>query len=167
MKLSYKYRGIVYLFLLVVLLPWTAWHYAVEDTVRAAFECRRLTARLDVAGVQASVSAFYPAAYAGQRELVLSGILLDTLQTEIAARNLRVTGYVPVVTEQQDGLELHTAQLSFTGQFTDLVRFIRHAKQTLSQCRLCAAVWQCTTDRVTRQPQLTLTLYVQQLTQTK
>ena len=49
MKLSYKYRGAAYLFLLVVLLPWAAWYYALGDTVRAAFECRRLTARLAVA----------------------------------------------------------------------------------------------------------------------
>lgn len=167
MKLPYKYRGIVYLFLLVVLLPWTAWHYAVGDTVRAALECRRLTARLDVAGIHTAVSAFNPTTFAHQRELVLSGVLLDTLQGEIASRNLRVTGYVPFVTEQQEGLELHTAQLSLTGRFTNLVRFIRHTQRALPQCRLCAAVWQSTTDRQTRQPQLVLTLYVQQLTQTR
>ena len=167
MKLTYKYRGIVWLFLLVVLLPWAAWHYAAGDTVRAAIECRRLTARLDAAGSQTAVSAFDPSAYAEQRELVLSGILLDTLQGEIAARSLRVTGYVPVVTEQQDGLALHTAQFSLTGRFTDLVRFVRHVRRLLPQCRLRAAVWRCATDRATRRPQLTLTLYVQQLTQTR
>lgn len=165
MKLSYKYRGAAYLFLLVVLLPWAAWHYALGDTVRAAFECRRLTARLAVAETPKAVGAVDPASCIDGRELILSGVLLDTLQSEIATRNLRVTGYVPVVTERQEGLELHTAQLSLTGRFTDLVRFIRHTRQTLPQCRMCAAVWLCTIDRTTRQPQLTLTLYLQQLTQ--
>ena len=72
---------------------------------------------------------------------------------------------VPYGAEEEEGLELHTAQLSLTGRFTDLVRFIRHTRQTLPQCRMCAAVWLCTIDRTTRQPQLTLTLYLQQLTQ--
>ena len=167
MKLPYKYRGVVYLSLLFVLLPWAAWYYAIGNTVYAAIECRRLTTRLQATDSRAATSDFDPAAYADQQELVLSGVLLDALQGEIAALNLRVTGYVPVITEQQEGLELHTAQFSLTGRFVDLIWMMRYVQQNLPQCRLCAAVWQCATDRTTRKPQLTLTIYVQQLIQTR
>ena len=43
MKIAHKYRGLVWLALLFVLLPFATWRYALRDTVRAVFDCRRLS----------------------------------------------------------------------------------------------------------------------------
>ena len=76
----------------------------------------------------------------------------------------RATGYVPVTTLRQDGIEIHTAQLTLTGPFAELLRTVETLERRLPACRLRSAEWQTATRPRTRRTQRTLTLYIQQLT---
>ena len=96
-------------------------------------------------------------------ELILSGGLLDSVR-RFAPAGVRATGYVPVTTLRQDGIEIHTAQLTLTGSFTELLRTVETLERRLPACRLRSAEWQTATRPRTRRTQLTLTLYIQQLT---
>lgn len=163
MKIPYRYRGAAYLTLLVLLLPWLAWHYAFRDTLRMGLECRRLAAELaEAVPTTASTAPRRTAPTAGP-ELILSGMLLDTLQQRVTQHGIAVAGYVPVVTSCRENMELHTAQLTLTGRFIDLLPLLQQVEQ-LPQCRLRSAVWQSAIDRNTRQRQLSVTLYIQQIT---
>lgn len=46
MTLPYRYRGVVLLSLIVLVLPWAAWRFALRDTFGAWRDCRRLSAQL-------------------------------------------------------------------------------------------------------------------------
>ena len=82
MTLPYKYRGIVLLAGLAVVLPWAAWHFALRDTCTAWRDCRHMGARLETLAPE---TAQHAAAAAGERELVLSGGLLDAISDSLIA----------------------------------------------------------------------------------
>lgn len=74
-----------------------------------------------------------------------------------------VAGYEPLVTAEQDGAAVHTAQLTLTGRYTELVRVVDALERTLPACRLRSLAWSAPTDRRTQKTQLILTLYIQQV----
>ena len=152
MILPYRYRGVVLLSLIVLVLPWAAWRFALRDTFGAWRDCRRLSAQLAVtpAGVQGA-------------ELILSGGLLDTVRLAAAHAAVQVAGYEPLVTLRQDGLAVHTARLTLTGGCTALLRVVAELERALPRCRLRSMEWRTATDRRTRRLQLILTLYIQQI----
>lgn len=163
MNLPYRYRGLSLVGLLALLLPWAAWHFALSDTFGAWRECGRLERRLDaLAPTTPATGATVPAAVEAP-ELILSGGLLDSVR-RFAPAGVRATGYVPVTTLRQDGIEIHTAQLTLTGPFAELLRTVETLERRLPACRLRSAGWQTATRPRTRRTQLTLTLYIQQLT---
>ena len=160
MTLPYRYRGIVLLAGLVVVLPWTAWRFALRDTFEAWRDCRRLAARLEALAPMAAQPA---AAHAVDRELILSGGLLDTVRQAADSADVRVAGYEPLVTLDRDGVAVHTAQLTLTGGYAPLLRVVDALEHALPACRLCSLDWQAASERRTRRTQLTLTLYIQQI----
>ena len=160
MTLPYKYRGIVLLAGLAVVLPWMAWHFALHDTFTAWSDCRRLAAQLETLALMAAQPA---APHAGDRELILSGGLLDTVRRADAQHAVQVAGYEPLVTAERDGVAVHTAQLTLTGGYGPLLQVVDALERTLPACRLRSLDWQAAPERRTRRMQLTLTLYIQQI----
>lgn len=160
MTLPYKYRGIVLLTGLVVVLPWAAWHFALHDTCAAWRDCRRLSARLENLAPEAARTAV---PRLDGRELILSGGLLDTVRRVAAEKAVQVAGYEPLVTADRDGIAVHTAQLTLTGGYAALLQVTGALEQSLPGCRLRSAEWRTATDRHTRRVQLTQTLYIQQI----
>lgn len=159
-RLPYKYRGLVQLTLLAVALPWLAWHFALHDTFAAWRDYRRLAARLETLAPEAAQPA---AVTADDRELILSGGLLDTVRCAASSLKAKVTGYEPLVTTEQDGLSLHTAQLTLAGDYASLLQVVDALEKALPGCRLRSLEWRMATDRRTRWMQLTLTLHIQQI----
>ena len=159
MTLPYKYRGIVLLAGLAVVLPWMAWHFALHDTFTAWSDCRRLAAQLETLALMAAQPA---ATHAGDRELILSGGLLDTVRRAAAQHAVQVAGYEPLVTAERDGVAVHTAQLTLTGGYGPLLQVVDALERTLPACRLRSLVWQAAPERRTRRMQLTPTRYIQQ-----
>lgn len=162
MTLPYKYRGLAVLALLIIVLPWTAWRFALRDTFGAWRGCRRLTTQL--AAMTPAVQPGKPSVRATQGpELVLSGLLLDVVRQAAAGRSVQIAGYEPLVTLQQDGMAVHSAQLTLTGCFTELLHVVGELERTLPRCRLRSLGWHTATDRRTQRTQLMLTLYMQQI----
>ena len=163
MNLPYRYRGLGLLALLVLALPWAAWRFALSDTFGAWRECGRLERRLDaLAPTTPATGAAVPAAVEAP-ELILSGGLLDSMR-RFAPAGVRATGYVPVTTLRQDGIEIRTAQLTLTGPFAELLRTVDALERHLPACPMRSAEWQTVVQPRTRRTQLTLTLHIQQLT---
>ena len=84
MTLPYRYRGVVLLSLIVLVLPWAAWRFALRDTFGAWRDCRRLSAQL--AATPAAESRGPAAAGVQGAELILSGGLLDTREKRPAGQ---------------------------------------------------------------------------------
>lgn len=160
MKLAYKYRGVVLLALLAVVLPWACWRFALRGTLGAWRDCGRLASRLEA---MAPDTVRTVACAAGGRELVLSGALLAAVRPAAAESDVQVAGYEPLVSVRYDGLAVHTAQLTLTGGYGPLLRVVDALERTLPACRLRTLEWRAAPDRRTRRMRLTLTLYVQQI----
>lgn len=162
MNVPYRYRGLGLLALLVVALPWMAWRFALSDTFGAWRECRRLERRLENLDAVPAASGPELRTEADMPEAILSGRLLDTLR-RMAPPSVAVAGYLPVVTLREEGIEIHTARVTLTGPFAELLRTVDALERRLPACRLRSAEWQTVAQPRTRRTQLVLTLYVQQL----
>ena len=160
MTLPYRYRGVVLLSLIVLVLPWAAWRFALRDTFRrmARLPAALRTACGDACGGEQGgrrrraggrtdsfgrVARYRPAGRGACRG---------------AGRGLRAA-----VTLRQDGLAVHTARLTLTGGCTALLRVVAELERALPRCRLRSMEWRTATDRRTRRLQLILTLYIQQI----
>lgn len=163
MTLPYKYRGVVMVAALVVLLPVAAWRFALAGSFATWRDCRRLEKRLEQVAPTVSDSDMSVRCAVTTSDLILSGALLDTVR-RYAAPELCITGYLPVTTSQQDGIEIRTAQLMLTGSFHELLQSVQALEEHLPECRLRSLQWQTVVQHRTRKPQLVLTLYIQQLT---
>lgn len=162
MTLPYKYRGLAVLVLLIVALPWTAWRFALRDTFGAWRGCRRISAQL--AAMTPTEQPGNPSAPAAQGpELVLSGLLLDAVRQAAAGHSVQIAGYEPLVTLQQDGMAVHSAQLTLAGCFMELLQVVGELERSLPRCRLRSLGWHTATDRRARRTQLMLTLHMQQI----
>ena len=60
MTLPYRYRGVVLLSLIVLVLPWAAWRFALRDTFGAWRDCRRLSAQLAATPAAVQVAGYEP-----------------------------------------------------------------------------------------------------------
>ncbi len=158
MNLPYRYRGLAMTTALLVLLPAVAWRHALSDTLRTACECRRLRTRISTVPETYSDSND---TFSDRRELILSGMILG-----LVPDNVSVTGCTPSITERQGTLEVHTAELTMTGTFADLLRAMHFIEREVPECAVHSAVWRITADHTARSRQLTLTLYIQQLVKT-
>lgn len=162
MKLPYRYRGLALVALLVLLLPWGAWRFALRDTVRTWRDCRELERQL--AESPPLSDAHESLQTAQEAELILSGLLLEHVRRATTGRSVEVAGYEPLVTTRQDALAIHTAQLTLTGGYAALLRVVDELERTLPQCRVQSLAWHTLDERRTRRTQLYLTIYLQQIT---
>lgn len=160
MNVPYKYRGLLSLMLLAFVLPGAVWRFALCDSFGVWRECRRLAAHL------ATSPAVEPtnrdAAFPTAPELILSGLLLDSLRHASTDRIL-VAGYEPLMTLRESGIAVHSARLTLMGDFEDLLRLVATLECTLPQCRLRSMTWQTASDGRARRRPLALTLYIQQI----
>lgn len=160
MNLPYKYRGFLQLALLVLFLPWAAWRFALGDTFRMWRDCRQLAARFETLAPAIGQRAFV---VAQDRELILSGELLDAVRMIAGKLPVHIVGYEPLVTMEQEGLAIHTARLVLTGGYSALVKVVDSLERTLPGCRMSSLEWQAKNDRRMRCTELNLTLYIQQI----
>lgn len=162
-RIPYIYRGICYLFLLLIALPWAAWHYALGDTVRAWYDCRQLQAQSKQTALQETTHSI---PLPSGRELLLSGEVLRTLLPEAARLGVKLSDYRPVITLRQDGLEVHTARLTLSGRYTTILRTIRHLEQSVVDCRISSLQFSVTTTPDRRAARLDAALCIEQILQT-
>lgn len=160
MNLPYRYRGVALLALLLLVLPWVAWRFALRDTWAAWRDCRRLSALL--AETPGAVSEAAPTMLS-EPEVICSGVLLDAVREAAAEHSVQVTGYEPRETFRGEGLAVHTARLTLTGGCKPLLQVTAALETALPDCRLRTLEWRTATDRRTRRTDLVLTLYIEQI----
>ena len=163
MKLPYRYRGVTLLALLVVVLPWATWRFALYDTFAAWCDCRRLMRELKVTTPRNHGLQSFDGVCTDAPELIFSGGLLDSLRRYAVGRSVQVIGYEPQVTDRRDGIALHAVCVTLAGRFGDLLRTTHALEHCLAFCRVRSMAWTVRTDRRTKRKDLILTLYLEQL----
>lgn len=160
MKIAYQYRGVIYLVLLLLAMPWFAVRYALNDTIAAWIDCRRLRIELDrTKVVEPSTAA--STVLAG--DVLLNGELLSSLQSTAAGRRVAISDYRPLVTMQGSEIRIHTAALVSEGAYGDILQVIRHIEREIAPCRISSLRFASVTPPEREARRLEATVYVEQV----
>lgn len=165
MKLWGKYKGLVYLALLVVGVPLLAYGYALGSTVakwqKARSNCRRIEHLRNEVDRTTSSSAVDVEG----TEMMQSGLLMEELLPHIEEGGVRIEHFSPCVTSEQDGIRLSTAQLTLQGGFAGIVRVLAETESGFPQCKVISAQFRSARPRNRKSSKtLSCTVYIQQIT---
>lgn len=161
MKIPYQFRGLIQLVVLFVVLPVAMWYFALHNTVITWAKNQRMNRTLKAENFQTGSAHQDTKVFSENQELILSGRLLDSIRS-FATPEIRVTEYSPMVSVQDTGVSIHSTQLTLTGTFPGLLAMVDQFEKHLVTCRLQSMEWRMTISPQSRQPQLALTLYIQQ-----
>lgn len=160
-----KYKGVLYLIGLLVIVPWFVYSIAISDTVRANRELKMMGQ--EIAHLQSrrrQGNTVGAGVIADSKYGLQGGDIIPRLMDCVSGVRCMVVEYTPFITESRDGLVVHTAELVLDGAYADLVRLIERAETELSTCRLVSVSFKRVKQRQRKQPQLNVTLILQQIT---
>ena len=167
-----RFKGLVYLGLLVVVAPFAAWKLAIgqtwhiwRETSRQATELANLSS--DISSVDGS-SVFMAAGIASDTlEYIRSGLLIERLLPAMEAARVAVVKYSPFITTSEEGLNVHTAELLLSGGFVPMVRVVDNLENQLPGCKLVSVNFRSIRRQYNRPARLEASLVVQQIVFTK
>ncbi len=151
----------LYLTGLLVAAPWLVYNVAISDTVKLNRELKH--ARREIAQLQRQ-KRDAPAMVVETASGLDNGELIPSIMDCDAGGRCAVVRYTPYITENHDGLAVHTAELVLSGGYTDLVRLVERAETGDPGSRLVSAAFRSVRQRQRRQTQLQVTLILQQIT---
>lgn len=163
MKVPYKYRGAGFLVLMLLLLPWVSWQYALRDTFVAWRDCRRL--RYQVRQTAQSGPQSTAAPVLGQA-LLPDGALVRQLQPEALRYRVTMKDYKPLVSIRIEGLEVHTAALTIEGPYTGILRVVHHFECNFPSCKSVSLRFAGVVSPDRRSRHTEATLYIEQIVET-
>ncbi|MDL2319682.1 hypothetical protein LJC45_00925 [Alistipes sp. OttesenSCG-928-B03] len=158
-----KYKGLLYLAALLVVVPWFVYRVAIADTVRMKRELKQTQREIVRLQNQSRSEGAATGAIAGNALELQSGGLIPRITDCEADARCTVVKYTPYVTESRDGLAVHTAELVLSGTYADLVRLVERAETQLASCRLVSANFKSIRQRQRKPTQLQVTLVLQQI----
>lgn len=163
MNVPYKYRGAGLLVLLLLLLPWISWRYALRDTFSAWRDCRRLRSQMQQevpAGTEGTAAPVLGPA------LLPDGALVRELQSEALRNRVTLTDYKPLVSTRIEGLEVHTAALTMEGPFTGILKVVDHFERGFPACKPVSLRFEGVVSPDRRRRHTEATLYIEQIVET-
>jgi hypothetical protein len=160
-----RYKGLLLLVGLVVIVPWVVWNIAIGGTVRLARESKRMEREIaQLEGDRRERPAGGTVEVAGGAELASGNVIADIMGCD-AGRRCSVVSYTPYVTQSEGTFEVHTAELTLSGGYADLLRLTERAERQAPSCRLVSAVFRSVKQRQRQPAQLRVTLILQQITE--
>lgn len=162
MKEYEKYRGLAYLTVLLLVLPYMVWSMAISETIAMWRFARKTTARIALFETDTVTSAAAMAESAHGKAL-FEGQLIEAINPLSEKYQIKVVKFTPYISEKTDGVVLHTAELILEGSYTGLVRIIEHIESNVGQPHLVSVAFKSTRRDRSRPPVLTTTLVLQQI----
>lgn len=160
-----KYKGAFYLILLLAVLPLVVWSMALRDTAvkyRDYRKDRGILEQLQSRPVPAAKEAAGGATGDGE-ELVASGKFIEAISRTADRNNVAIERYTPYLTYEGNGIEIMTANLEVTGDFSAIVRLLEFIERDISQCRVISLDFKSSKERRSGNIKLTAGILVQQI----
>lgn len=161
-----KYKGLIYLLLLVIVVPLLVWRLALGSTAKMWRGYNRNTTRIETLRAEQQAGAVPITLQLWEKEQIASGLLLESILPLAEANGAQIQKYTPYMSQSANGLALYTAEVTLTGRYSGMVRMIQEIETGASACRLVSANFKAVKQRNRPDPQLTLTLIIQQLRET-
>lgn len=163
MNVPYKYRGAGLLVLLLLLLPWVSWQYALRDTFGAWRDCRRLRNQMQQIVQTGRESAASPISGPA---LLSDGALVRELLPEASRHQVTLRDYKPLVSSRIEGLEVHTAALTMEGSYAGILRVVYHFERHFPCCKSVSLRFNGVVSPDRRRRHTEATLYIEQIVET-
>lgn len=166
MKGLNKYKGLLYLGLLVIVAPLLAYRYALGETVSQWANTRKILRQAEqLRQAERTVPTGQEAAiYSDDSEMIRSGLLVAELLPVIESGNLTLEHFSPFLTSSQNGIILTTGQISVQGRFSGIVRLIDNIEREILPCKMISVRFHTVKPRNRGGAKtLNCTIYVQQI----
>jgi len=123
-----KYQGIYKILFLLVLLPFVAWHLAIQKTVELHEKCQEQQQMLtQLPDVKESVSANHTTT-SGQA-LISNGKILQLIHDSLSVYHVDVIGFTPKKIDSEKEYTLYNGELLLSGNYIGLVEVINAIEQ--------------------------------------
>ena len=164
MKGLTKYKGLVWLAVVVVLVPLLVYRYAISDTVKQWRMTGKYRRQIEQLRATQSGSEKPQSVQTTDTEMILSGLAVAGLLPLIESENLRIEHFSPYVTSDNDGILLTTGQLSVQGKFTGIVKLLDRIEHEMPYCKIISVRFLSVKPRHRGSAKtLACTVYIQQI----
>jgi len=165
MKIPFRYRGLLYLTLLLVVTPLFVWRLALRETAATSRQYHREKSELAALQQMESAPEKSREAAIDLTEQIESGLLLQSLVPLTEKHRVAIENYTPYVSERQGKLTIRTAEVVLSGGYIPLLRVVDAMEATQAGCRLISLSFHTVADRRTRTKELKAVLLIRQITQ--
>lgn len=166
MKTKSRFRGIVYLTALIILLPWAAYSLAVKKTVSAWKDCRKLDKEISIteahAGQKPAVYELLPDSDMS-RDIIAGGEFMETVSGRAREQKVTIERFAPFITGDESGIKTITAEMDLAGGYVALIKVINSIEKEIPGCRIMSVSFHSTKELRTGKDKLTSTIIVQQI----
>lgn len=160
-----KYKGLLYLGLLMIVAPLIAYRYALGETVSQWVKTGQIRQQVEQLKQSERIAPAQAVGIdSGGMEMIRSGLLVAGLLPVIESENLTLEHFSPFLTSDQNGITLTTGQFSVQGRFSGIVRLIDKIEREIPSCKIISARFQTAKPRNRGGIRtLNCTIYVQQI----
>lgn len=154
-----RVKGQLYLLLLLLGVPLLVWQLAIAKTWR--FHRQTKQEQAQIADMNSVPAEKHNAATLDTEEYLQSGLILERIMPEAEKYGASIIKYSPIVTADDGGIVLRTAELNISASFHAIVRIVNYIQSDMLSCRIVSVNFR--TVRQNRTQRLVAQIVVQQI----
>ena len=162
-KLS-KYKGIVYLVVLLIILPVAIYMLALGKTLNIYIANNKASSEIEKLEA-AKVTEKIPEVPVTSQDYISNGLILDYIKNNSTTQdgNIVIDKFIPSKIDLGNGISVHTAQIVIYSDYISIVKTIDNLEKTANQCNLVSVNFKSETNRQTNNVKLKATIIIQQI----
>ena len=159
-----KYKGLAYLAILLVVIPYLVWSMALSGTVRMWNSLQETTKRIALLESKTNDMGVELSAGTSQDTVsIFDWQLIEAIHPLTEKYNAKIVKFTPYISENIEVAALYTAELILEGNYAGLVRIIEHIENDITKSRLISVTFKTTRRDRSKPRELTTILILQQI----
>lgn len=157
-----RFKGLIFLFLLLILLPLCVYQLALKKTISQYRLLHQEKVELNDLQKQMKLSPTTTFEDYGD-DLLQNGQLINLMSQNMTLNNVKIERYTPILHKEEGFFKEFTVEIVFEGQFISLIKLINELETKYSSCKIASANFKIQKQRQQNKEKLYLTLWIQQL----
>jgi hypothetical protein len=157
-----KYKGIVYLATLLIILPIMIYLLAFGKTLNTFIENNNTLSEIEnLEASMTDVSGRTPEISTVSHDYISNGLIVNYIKN--SDNDIVIDKFIPSKIDLGNGLFLHTAQITVYSDYISIVKAINNLEQTANQCSIVSVHFQSEKNRQTNNVKLKANIIIQQI----
>ncbi|MDR2125809.1 MAG: hypothetical protein LBP63_03120 [Prevotellaceae bacterium] len=159
-----KYKGIVYLIALLIILPMMVYLLALNKTLNTYTEYHKTLAEIEnLEATMTNADAKTPEQVMSQ-DYISNGLILNYINNsdKLDAGDIIIDKFIPSKIDLGNGLFVHTAQITVYSDYISIVKAINNL-ETANMCKIVSVHFQSEQNRQTNRVKLKANIIIQQI----